>query len=197
MSTAKEYLLSVDIECTGPQLGRSIMAIGAVFGMPDGTVIQKRSFCGAVPAPDQFDPKTWEFWSQFPDILARIQQQSEPDHERNFYHWLEALNIIYGPFGQNGKPKLRLLSDNPGYDLAKIAVRFYAFFGPDTKTVAEMFGYMPTSDPSEQQELATEEQLKVIKSYMTSPHNHEPSDDALHIFQNYIGVQAVKRSMQQ
>lgn len=192
----KEYLLAIDIECSGPQLGRQIMAIGVVFGMPDGTVIQKRSFCGNVPPSDEFDPDTWKFWSQFPDILARIQAQAVPDHERAFNNWLEALNIIYGPFGRNGKPKLRLLSDNPGYDLAKIAVRLRDLYGPDAKLVAEMFGYMPTSDPSEQEELATDEQRTLINSYKKSEHNHEPSDDALFIFQNYLGVQAAKRLMQ-
>lgn len=193
-----EYLLAVDIECTGPQLGRPILAIGAVFGTID-RVLVKRSFCGAVPPPGEFDPDTWKFWSQFPDILKRINDQAEDKHEMHFWHWLHGLEIIYGPFGRGPKAeaKLRLVSDNPGYDLAKIAVRFYALMGDNAKLMSEMFTYAPTSDPTEQQELATPEQLELIKSFITAPHSHEPCDDALGIYQNYQGVQAAKRLMQQ
>jgi len=189
----EELLFAVDIECTGPQLGRPILEIGAVLAMKDGTILAQRSFCGHVPPPGDFDPDTWTFWSQLPEVLARIDAEAEPDHERAFFAWLRALNTVYGPFETKGS--LRLLSDNPGYDFAKIAVRAFHLEGTGAKLVSEMFGYKPTSDPTEQEAFLSDEQRKFVASHITSPHSHKASDDALNSLQRYIGIINLKREL--
>jgi hypothetical protein len=189
----EELLLALDLECTGPQLGREILEIGAVLAKKDGTILAQRSFCGKVPPPGDFDPDTWNWWLDHPESLARIDAEAEPDHERAFFAWLRALDEVYGPFKKENS--LRLVSDNPGYDLAKIAVRAFHYEGYGAKLVAEMFGYKPTSDPTEQEAFLNDEQRKYVESHITSPHSHKASDDALNILQRYIGIINLKRKL--
>jgi len=189
----KKFKLAVDIETIGKEAERGILAVGLCFGKDDGTIIEKRAFCSKVPPPEKFEKHCWEqFWSKFPEQLARIDACAVDDHIGKFHAFLLELEQKYGPFGRkhNREVELRLVSDNPGFDISRINFEFYRRGFP--VALAEMFSdYVPTDDPTEQERGLTQRQAALVQSFITAPHDHFPSNDAAQIYQRMCAVKLV------
>jgi hypothetical protein len=189
---AGDYFLAFDIERVGSAKKYGVLAVGTCFGTKGGIVIEKRAFCSKVPPPEGFDPSTFKFWSGFPEVLARIDAEAIDDHMAALHAYLLDLEVRFGPFGKGCKNKLRLVTDNPGYDAHWISEMFYQLFGDESKAISEMFtAYVATDDPSEQQRfLLPSERLFVDTFAEQSEHSHFPSDDAA---QHYLRQCALER----
>lgn len=187
------YYLAVDIERVGAGFHYGILAVGACFGKSNGTIIEQPAFCSKVPPQEGFDPVCWStFWHKFPKTLERIDKEAIPNHIEALHTWLLNLETKYGPFGRKHKDKvvLRLLSDNPAFDIGMINLEFNKAGLP--RPMAEMWDdYVPTDDPTEQVRGLTEEQMVVVNSFITCENNHWPVDDATRIFQMRCGITAV------
>jgi len=189
----KRYYLAVDIERSGPEFMRGILAIGACFGTSDGTILLQRAFCAKVPPPEAFEKRCWaEFWVKFPAVLARIDAESVDDPIGDFRTWALALQSKYGPFGRRFKAttEFRLVSDNPAYDIGMMNLEFFKH--GFTHSLAEMFDdYVPTDDPSERVRGLTAEQRARVEALCTAPHDHWPVNDATRIFQQRCAFESV------
>ena len=189
----KRYYLAVDIERSGPEFTRGILAIGACFGTSDGTILLQRAFCAKVPTPEAFEKRCWvEFWVKFPAVLARIDAESVDDPIGDFRTWALALQSKYGPFGRRFKAttEFRLVSDNPAYDIGMMNLEFFKH--GFTHSLAEMFDdYVPTDDPSERVRGLTAEQRARVEALCTAPHDHWPVNDATRIFQQRCAFESV------
>lgn len=192
----EEYVLAVDVEMDGPQMDRSLLAIGSTFGKKNGEILHRRAFC-RVPVIEDFDPETWEqFWHQFPDVLERIKKEAIDNHVAEFRVWVLSLEKIYGPFGRkhNDKVKFKLLSDNPSYDYLRVANGFRDL-NPKNKPMAEMFSdYVKTEDPTEQMKgMTLAQQAEVMKQVKTTT-THWPVDDATKVFEMWCAIKRVLRN---
>ncbi len=191
----KEIYIAVDIERVGASFKYGILAIGACVGFSNGVIIEKRMFASKVPPKEGFEPRTYDWWQQFPDVLQHINNHAEPDHIRKFHAWLLELDRVWGPFGRDnvGKVKARLVSDNPAYDIGVINLEFYKLFGDEAKPMAEMFsaGYVPTDDPTEQEAFLSAAQHEFVEAFITAPHDHNPENDATQIYQRRCGLRAL------
>jgi len=194
---AKRYYLAVDIERTGPEFSRGILAIGACFGTADGTILLQRAFCAKVPPVEAFEQRCWsEFWTKFPAVLARIDAESVDDPIGDFRAWALALQSKYGPFGRRFKTttEFRWVSDNPAYDVGMINLEF--FKRGFTHSLAEMFDdYVPTDDPSERVRMLNAALKARVAARCTAPHDHWPVNDATQIFQQRCALDAVEAEM--
>lgn len=194
-----KYFLSVDIERVGGAFKYGILAIGVCFGTSDNVVLDSRAFCSRVPDPSGFEPRCYKFWSEFPDVLARIDTEAAASADQRapalqFASWLADIEQRYGPFGRahQSERELRLVSDNPAYDLGVIGQSLSVLVGGEAKPVAEMFSdYVPTDDPTEQVRFATPEQRAAIDAFVTAPHDHYPANDAKEIYQMRCGIEVV------
>jgi hypothetical protein len=196
---AEEYFLAFDIERVGSAKKYGVLAVGTCFGTRDGEVIEKRAFCGKVPPPEGFDASTLKFWSGFPDVLKQIDEQAVDNHMHVLHAYLVQLEQRFGPFGKGCKNKLRLVSDNPGYDALWCATMFFELFGDDGKTISEMFtAYVPTDDPSEQQRFLFPSERRAVEEYAEKvAHTHFPSEDAEQHFLRQCALETVARERQQ
>jgi hypothetical protein len=185
------YVLAVDLERTGPGFSYGIWEIGACFGLPDGTILDRAAFATNKTDIIDYDPDTWEtFWKAMPEVRKAINAIAVPQHIRAFRDWLLQLEEMYGPFGKGYPTKLMLVSDNPAYDFGHIMVAFNneGF----ERGVAEMFaGYVTTSDPSEQEHGLTNAEKSEASAFISATHTHDALDDATAIFQHYCGVKSV------
>jgi hypothetical protein len=188
-----EYFLAFDIERTGSAKKYGVLAVGTCFGTKGGDIIETRAFCGKVPPPEGFDPSTREFWSKFPEVLERIDAEAVEDHMEDLHAYLLDLETRFGPFGKGCDAKLRLVTDNPGYDSHWISTMFYELFGDKAKAIAEMFhAYVPTDDPSEQHRfLLPSERAYVDACAAKAPHGHWPVDDATHHYLRQCALEDV------
>lgn len=192
VNAAPEIYCSIDIERIGPDFGYGILAIGVCVGWSDGTIIEQRAFCTQVPEKEGFEQVCWEsFWCKHPDILVRIHQNAMANHVSAFHAWMLDLEKRHGPFGrkhaESGGVKFKLVTDNPGYDIGLINLEFFKL--GHKRPVSEMFDdYVPTSDPSEQSRGLTPLQKKIMNSFMVTPHDHWPVNDATRTFEQMCGV---------
>jgi hypothetical protein len=193
-SRGKEYyFLAVDIESCGKN---DILAIGLVFGKRTGEVLEKHAFCAKPPLSQSgFDKETWnQFWKHHPDILARIDAASTEDPIKEFYEMVVRIDLKYGPFGRKHKDvaELRLVSDNPAYDIGLIDYHLIQRFGK--KLNACFSDYVPTDDPTEQETFLLPEEKKIVSAWCTTEHDHFPSNDAEQIFQRRCGIAQVEKA---
>jgi len=216
----KELYLTVDIERWGKQFYHGVGAIGACFGDAGGNIIEQKAFCSKVPPKDDFEKRTWdEFWSKHPDVLARIDAAAVPNALGAFKEWVLDIEKKHGPFGRKhrGNVKLKLISDNPAYDIGNINLELFKtevadlllaievdekldldFLHRQMKTLgqgcalAELFDdYVATDDPSEQIRHMTPLQKQLVAEHVTAPHDHWPVNDATQIYQQRVGVKRV------
>lgn len=190
-----EYGLSLDVEMAGPELNRELLAIGAVFGKKDGTIIKQAAFCSRVPSPLEFNQLTWsEFWVKHQSILMRIDSAATDNPIQEFNNWVLDLEKQYGPFGRKHKQKVRfnLITDNPGCDIGRINVALMLKVDPKHPGLAEMFDdYVSTDDPTEQIKGMHPQQVRDANQFVTAPHDHWPVNDATETFQLWCGVKRV------
>ena len=194
-SEQKCYYLSIDIERVGADFHYGVLAVGAVFGTTDGTVLAQADFCSTVPPPEQFEPDCWQrFWSQHPAILERINANATEDHIGKFHTWLLDLEKRYGPFGRKhaeaGGAKLKLVSDNPGYEWGMLSHEFFKL--GKRKWIGEMFDdYVPTEDPTQQMRGLTPAQKAVVRAAEETPHDHWPVNDAKRTYEQMCAIHAL------
>lgn len=191
----KCYYLSIDIERVGADFHYGVLAVGAVLGTTDGKVLEEGVFCDTVPPPEKFEPACWDrFWSQHPAALARINENATEKHIEKFHTWLLDLEKKYGPFGRKhaeaGGAKLKLVSDNPGYEWGFLSREFEKLKKP--KWIAEMFDdYVPTEDPSQQMRGLTPEQKATVRAAEKTPHDHWPLNDAKRTYEQMCAIHAL------
>jgi hypothetical protein len=197
----RKYLLSMDCERKGKQSKHGVWAVGVVFGLQNGTVLESRAFCSKAE-PSDFDPETLE-WAlkAMPEAMARINNEAISNHMRALFDYLMDLQTRYGPFGRKHKDTvhLRFCSDNPAYDMHWISTEFHKMFGDESTTVAEMFDdYCPTDDPTEQERFLLPEERRYVEDCVKRvPHDHYPLNDAMQIYvrQCALEVVAQRRSL--
>ena len=190
----RDYLCAIDIERAGPHFHHGIMAIGVCFGHANGKVLEQQVFCWAVPPEEEFDPDTWTWWQQFPDVLARIDRERISHPLDEFQQFMVDLERKYGPFGRkhNDTTRFELVSDNPAYDIGHINLQLHlaGFVYP----LAEMFDdYVSTSDPTEQITLASPALRKKLQDAMKTPHTHWPVDDATRDYELQCAIEMHRR----
>ncbi len=193
LAPAKQYVCSFDIERAGKQFKWSTFAVGVCFGTLNGTMLKKEIFACPITPEVDFEPRCWHtFWIKYPEVLAEIAKYTTTNHLRKLHDWLVNLEREYGPFGRKHEDtvKFRWCSDNPQYDGGALSREFGAL-GYDT-LLSEMFDdYVSTDDPTEQEAALTKKQQALVESLLTSPHDHNPHNDAAQIFQRLCAVKLV------
>jgi hypothetical protein len=174
----------------GPDLTHELLAAGIVLGTGDGKVLFKRLF-GTRARQEDFDKKTWdEFWCKFPDALAQIEAAATARPIKDVYDCLMGVEEKYGPLGRRHEKKVvfKFISDNPGYDLGKLAV---AFRDAGYKRLPqEIFDdYVSCQDPTEQMRTMSPQTKQRVLARVKTQKDHNPVNDAL---RNYELLLAIK-----
>jgi hypothetical protein len=176
--------IAFDVEAKGDRITDPIIEIGVAWGT-SAKNIQKMPLCldyKNVP----FQERCYnEFWSKQTDNLKRIETAAKNPKEQ-----LTLLMKTMDSFEEK-YANIKLVSDNPAYDIAKID---YALF-----TVLQRFlgvrydskgNYRSISDPSEQIKglpIKTRNAI-VVSVEKVQPHTHEAADDAAGILLTYFYV---------
>lgn len=188
------YLCGVDIEKSRAELGKGVIAAAIVLTNGEGQVLEQACFSTSFVDAD-FDESTGRFWSDHPDILVRISENSKtsPLVWRDVIAFVHSLETKYGPFGRKfaKEREFRWICDNPAYDIGQINLMMHL----EDKTappLAEIFTeYVPTSDPTEQYQTLLDDEKEFVDSQLKTPHSHYPTEDALRDIEMYVAIQKV------
>lgn len=197
MSNAEEFVCAIDIEKCNIALGEGLFAVGLVFADSKGNVLEERCFSSPVDiAGDQFDESTRNFWSQFPDVLERLNENAKtsPLVWENVVSFINDLDKKYGPFGRNAgekKRKFTWLSDNAGYDIGE--VNLMLFRHGFTRPITDMFpgGYVSTFNSSDAYKVLLDIEKTYVDSMIKTPHSHYPTEDARADLERFVAIYEV------
>jgi hypothetical protein len=202
-------LVTFDIEKTGRMnLGHPINSIGWCVGDLFGRVLQKSKINLKVRWPTivsedtktmdygDFEPRCWdEFWSKRPPAL--IEELKKDAHEQEFgmtkfATWLDVLEKEY----PEATHKIVFLSDNASFDIAALDVNLerYTKRGPIRYSLSGKFRSL--YPPDDMLAIVPDDVLEpLIKKRIDAvvEHDHDPSNDAEHIYRQFILAMEVRR----
>lgn len=193
--TTKTICLAIDIEkCGDSPMNHPVLAIGTCVGTDDGEVLEKKTWC-LWPFPGQvMEPRCLkEFWDPRPELLKKIASCAVPPLPAliEFNTWLNGLAE------RHGAGKVRILSDNPAFDIGTLdfvlctrGIRDMPlrYLGDDT--------YRSITDPSEM--IGGQGSQKLVDGWIGArvQHDHWPENDAEYIYWQYIGALKVRDALE-
>lgn len=185
ITMSKKLYLAIDIEKSGDRFIDKILMIGCCLGDLNGIVIETKAFCGVVPSLSEFDKKCYdEFWIKHLDVLERIKTNSQPNMIVNF------MDYYYDLEKRFPDSKIKLVSDNPAYDLSNIDVQLMNHGYVYPIRYSKNGGYRGVSDPSEMLNalsLSIQSTInKTVDDQIT--HDHWAENDAKSIYLTLIEI---------
>ena len=183
--------VAFDVEAKGDRITDPVIEIGLAWGTSPKD-IQKMSLCLDYKSVAFQERCFNEFWSKQTENLKRIEAAAKDPKEQ-----LALLVKTMEGFEQKFA-KIKLVSDNPAYDIAKID---YALFSVLQRFLGIRYdskgNYRSISDPSEQiKGLASRKRELIEKEVaLEAPHTHQAADDAHGILLTYFYVQRAIKNM--
>ena len=216
--------LALDIETTGCKpLTHAICSIGWCVGTlpsPDSDPPSDAAFFGRVLKKGHvnievqwptvvmdgsqilnygdFEPRCWrEFWADRPELQEFIKQNAVPAQEamRQFSAMLSELETEF----PEDRFKIKVLSDNPSFDIGRLDTYLDRYVQRvPVRYSATTNRYRPVDAPDDMLSVFPKDLVKhLMDKHINSvvQHDHNPANDAEHIYRQYVLAQRLKRTV--
>jgi len=145
-----------------------------------------------------FEPRCWdEFWSKQPTTLRTLLTQDAMEQKQGmaaFAGLLERLELAYpGP-----EYKIKFLSDNASFDIAALDVNLEKVMDRVPLRYSSRNQYRAIEPPDDMLDVFPAAVVKRLLEQEVSPyvsHDHDPANDAEHIYRQYLLVLRLKAKL--
>jgi hypothetical protein len=143
-----------------------------------------------------FEPRCWhEFWAPRPELQDFIKQNVVSPQEAmlQFAKMLADLEI---EFPEN-RFKIKVLSDNPSFDVGRLDMYLDKYVQRMPVRYSGLHRYRSVDAPDDMLSVFPKEVVKTLIQTKIDPvvqHDHNPANDAEHIYRQYLLVQELKQT---
>jgi hypothetical protein len=189
MNNKEVVYLAWDIEAGGPLNKNPVIAVGCCYGTSK-SYKKIRWFIDF--DLEQFDSRCYEeFWSKNLEILNDIKKNSI-DAKQAWREIASFLTIIESDYPADNY-KIKIVSDNPSYDISKIDYCLEFYTGRKGLHYNDNGSYRGVSDPSEQDKYFLYKSILKDQIKLRAKHSHYPDDDAEVMFLSQVVLDNYKK----
>lgn len=208
INMVKKVYLALDIEKTGSKnLQHPICSIGWCLGLEDGTVLEKNRINLKVKWPikmadsldyGDFEPRCWdEFWSKHPSALVELITRDAVGMTTGMFQFSALLDRLEEQY-PSPEYKLTFLSDNASFDIAALDVNLERYVNRIPLRYSKTCKYRAIEAPDDMLDVFPSHVVKKLVAQKIDPyvsHDHDPANDAEHIYRQYLLMQHLKTKL--
>lgn len=207
----KKIFVALDIEKAGAlHIKHPIVSIGWCIGDADGKVLCKDRINLNVKWPTieqnpdvrdygDFEPRCWdEFWSKRPRDLIDSMKANAYEQKKGIEQFARLLDFLETEY-PSPNHEIVFLTDNPAFDIAALDVALELQVGRMPIRYDSKGRYRSIQIPDEAMHLLSAHDARdLVRAYVDCvvKHDHDPSNDAEHVYRQYLLVLMLQNFVQ-